>query len=266
MAMQWYIIAKKVDTMKEYMKELIRHWIYKTRGTSHFVRQIEWRSMLKWLDPRENERILDVACGGGALSLKTAEKGCKVYGIDKSEDAINHAKRSSERGRIPCEFEVGDAEDLPYPNEYYDKVICSSSLEHFKNDVKALKEMHRGLKPNGVVVLTTDSFSYPISDELKERHRQIHYVVNYYMEETLKKRFRISGFEMRRSEYLLNSCITSFLFNHLFIKMRLSGILRMIISFLVYPLCLVSDKLFGVEDKGYTLIVEGRKVNSSKEP
>ncbi|MGB2726938.1 MAG: hypothetical protein WBD09_00475 [Halobacteriota archaeon] len=38
--------------MKEYMKELIRHLIYKIIGISHFVRQIEWRSMLKWLDPR----------------------------------------------------------------------------------------------------------------------------------------------------------------------------------------------------------------------
>ena len=241
------------------MKELIRHWIYKTMGISHFVRQIEWRNMLEWLDPRENERILDVACGGGTLSLKIAEKGCKVYGIDISEDAINHAKRSSERERIPCEFEVGDAEDLPYPNEYFDKVVCSSSLEHFKNDVEALKEMYRGLKPNGSVVLTTDSFSYPISDELKGRHRQIHYVVNYYTEETLKKRFRISGFEMRRSEYLLSSRVTSFFFNHLFIKWRRPGILRMMISLFLYPLCLMSDRLFGVKDKEYTLITEEEK-------
>ena len=187
--------------------------------------------------------------------------GCKVHRIDLSVDAINRAKRLSERERIPCEFEVGDAEDLPYPNEYFDKVVCSSSLEHFKNDVKALKEMNRVLKPNGVVILTTDSFTYSINDEYKERHRQIYYVVNFYTEETLKKRFEISGFEMRRSGYLLNSRITCFFFNHLIIKikMRLPGILRMMISFLVYPLCLVADRLFGVEDKGYTLIVEGRK-------
>ena len=247
------------EYMKEYMKELIRYWIYKTMGISHFVRQIEWRSMLKWLDPRENEWILDVACGSGTLSLKIAEKGCKVYGIDISEDAIKSAKRLAERAKIACTFEVGNAENLPYADEYFDKIVCSSSLEHFKDEMKALKEIHRVLKPNGRVVLTTDSFTYPISDELKEKHSQIHYVVNYYAEETLKKRFGILGFEMCRSRYLLNSRITSFFFNHLFIKMRLPGILRMMISFLVYPLCLVSDKLFGVEDRGYTLIVEGRK-------
>jgi ubiquinone/menaquinone biosynthesis C-methylase UbiE len=54
---------------------------------------------------------------------------------------------------------------------YFDKVVCSSSLEHFKDDIKALKGMNRVLKPNGSVVLTTDSFAYSINDELKEKHR-----------------------------------------------------------------------------------------------
>ena len=50
--------------MNEYMKEQIGLWIYKTIGTSSFIRRLEWRSMLEWLDPKEGERILDVACGG----------------------------------------------------------------------------------------------------------------------------------------------------------------------------------------------------------
>ena len=152
-------------------------------GTA-FIKRIEWRNMLEWLDAKEGERILDVACGG-MLSLKIAENGCKIFGIDMSEDTIKYAKRRSEREGIPCEFEVGNAEDLPYPDRYFDKIVCSCSLEHFKNDINALKEMNRVLKPNGIVVLTTDSFTYPISDELKERHRKIHYVVNYYTAEKL---------------------------------------------------------------------------------
>ena len=73
---------------------------------------------------------------GGTLSLKIAEKGCEVHGIYLSEDAINSAKRLAEREKIACEFNVGNAEDLPYPDGYFDKVICSSSLEHFKDDIK----------------------------------------------------------------------------------------------------------------------------------
>lgn len=217
--------------------------------------------MFEWLHPEEGEKILDVACGGGELSLKLTERGCKVYGIDMSENAISSAKRLSERAKITCEFELGDAEHLPYSDEYFDKIICSSSLEHFRDDLKALKEMSRVLKPSGKLVLTADSLTYPISSELKEKHRKLASVVNYYTCEKLKERFDISGFEMCRSEYLLNSCITHFFFK-LWIKFRRFTILWMVISFVAYPLCLVSDRLFGIRDKGYTLIAEGRKVNS----
>ena len=187
--------------------------------------------------------------GGGALSLKIAEKGCEVYGVDLSEDVINSAKRLAEREKIACEFEVGSAEELPYPDGYFDKVVCSSSLEHFKDDIKALKAMHRVLKPNGKVVLTTDSFTYPISDELKEKHREIAYVVNYYTLEKLKEQFEKSWFKLNRSRYLLNSRITSF-FVKIGIKIKWSGKLWMVISFIAYPLCLMSDRLFGMKDGG----------------
>jgi ubiquinone/menaquinone biosynthesis C-methylase UbiE len=236
----------------------IGHLIYKIIGTSTFIRRIEWQTMLEWLEPKEGERILDVACGDGALSLKIAERGCEVHGIDMSEDTTSYAKRLAEREKIACVFEVGSAEDLPYPDEYFDKIACSSSLEHFKDDIKTLKEMHRVLKPDGKVVLTTDSFNYPIEEELKEMHRKIAYVVNYYTPEMLKERFEISGFGMNQSKYLLNSRITSF-FVKIGIKVEWSGILWMLVSLVAYPMCLVSDRLFGEKDRGYTLIAEGYK-------
>ncbi|MCK4731906.1 MAG: methyltransferase domain-containing protein, partial [Methanophagales archaeon] len=145
-----------------------------------------------------------------------------------------------------------------YPNGYFDKIVCSSSLEHFKDDINALKEMHRVLKHDGRVVLTTDSFTYHIIDELKDMHRKIAHVVNYYTRETLKERFEAAGFELRRSEYLLNSWITGLFFDF-GIKIRWSG--RSWMGFFItYHLCLVLDRLFGARDAGYTLIVEGEKV------
>ena len=246
------------------MKKQINHLIYKTMGSSSFIRRIEWRCMLKYLDPKEGEKILDVACGGGALSLKIAEKGCEVCGVDISVNAINSAKRLAEREKIACEFRVGNSDDLLYPDGYFDKVVCSSSLEHFKDDIKALKEACRVLKPNGKVVLTTDSFNYPISDELKEMHRKIAYVVHYYTQEKLKERFEIAGFEMKQSKYLPNSRITSFFFK-IGIKIEWSVILWMVVSFIAYPLCFVSDRLFGVKDKGYTLIAGAKKISEVEE-
>ncbi len=240
------------------IKSYIRYYIYNIMGTPSFIRWIEWQNIFEHLDPKEGERILDIACGGGELSLKIAECGCEVSGIDLSEDAIKRAKSLQKTGKIVCKFMVGDAENLPYPTEYFDKIVSSSSLEHFCYDLKALMEMNRVLKPGGSIVLTVDSFTYPISDVLKERHRVLYHVMNYYTKETLKERFNNAGFMMVKSEYLLNSWITSFFVNNLNIKTRLPVILW-IFSFIAYPLCLVSDRLFGENNKGYTLIAVGKK-------
>ena len=245
------------------MRKYIGHQVYKTIGTPNIIRIIEWRSLFEYLDPKEGERILDVACGGGTLSLKIAEKGCEVHGIDLSEDSINSAKRLAEREeKIACEFNVGNAEDLPYPDGYFDKVVFSSSLEHIEDDMRALKEACRVLKTNGRLVLTVPSLTYLIGDKIKERHRKIAYVVNYYTHETMKNKFEMTGFSMVRSKYLLNSHITTF-FCKIGIKLAWSGVLWFGMFPMAY-LCLVSDKLFGVKDKGYTLITEGRKFGNKR--
>lgn len=254
------ITNEKVNTMREYMKNQIRIVIFKTVGTLSFIRRLEWRCIFEWLDPEEGERILDVACGAGTLSLKIGQRGCRVHGIDLSEGAINSAKLLSKTERLPCDFEVGNAEDLPYPDGYFDKVVFSSSLEHIEDDMKALQEACRVLKPKGKVILTTDSLNYAISDELKERHRTIAYVVNYYTPQKLEERFENSGFKMNRYKYLLNSPMTSF-FYKIGIKMKWCGILWIVISFLAYPLCWISERLSAARDKGYTLLACGEKMS-----
>ena len=239
--------------MRNKMKKYIGHWIYKVIGTLNIIRIIEWQSIFKYLDPKEGERILDVACGSEVLSLKIAERGGEAYGIDMSEEAIKHARRLAEREKIAYKFEVGNAEDLPYPDGYFDKVVT-----HIKDDIKALKEASRVLKPDGGIVLTVHSLTYLIGDKIKERHRKIAYVVNYYTHETMKNKLEMIGFSIVRSKYLLNSRMTTF-FCKIGIKLGLSRVLWFSMFPLAY-LCLVSDKLFGMKDKEYTLIAEGEKL------
>ena len=241
------------------IKAYISYLIYRTMGTTSFVRRIEWRKIMEWLNPEEGERILDVACGVGELSLKIARRGGEIYGIDMSEDAIDFAKRLSGRAKIACEFKIGDAEHLPYPDDNFDKIVCSSSLEHFKDDSQALQEMRRVLKPKGRIVLTVDSLTYPISNELKDKHREMCFVAHYYTLETLEETLNNTGFEMYRSGYLLNSFLTDFLYKF-WVKYRPSTILWLAISMFGYPVLLISDKLFGRRDVGYTLIAEARKI------
>lgn len=240
------------------LRGYIGHLIRKSMGTTSFIRMIEWRSILDWLDLEEGEKVLDVACGDGILSLKIAERGCSVYGIDISENAISRASQFAKRDNVVYEFQVGDAGCLPYPDGCFNKIVSSSSLEHFHDDIKALKEMNRVLRPNGTLVLTTDSLSYPIDYRTKRRHRRIGNVVNYYNSGKLQKRLEVCGFTMVRSKYLLNSRVTSF-FYKIGIKLEWSGLLWMAICPIAYLLCSISDRLFGMKSAGYTLIAEAKK-------
>jgi len=241
------------------LKSQISYMVAKTVGSLNFIRIIEWREVLRLLHPREGEKILDVACGDGALSLKSARRGCQVHGIDMSPYSIASANILG--GKRDCHFLIADAEQLPYKSGSFDKIVCSSSLEHFSDDVKALREMNGVLKTNGIVVLTTDSLSYPMRDSLRVKHKTQHLVVNYYDSEKISERFEQSGFRLVSNKYLLNSPPTSF-FYKLFVKthgkLYRQPLVLLLGDFLI-PLLLISDKLAGRKDCGYTLLVKGEK-------
>jgi len=216
--------------------------------------------MLAWLAPRKGEKILDIACGVGELSLIIARKGAEVYGLDMSEVAIAGARRLSQRAGIPCDFRVGDAQHLPYPDGYFDKIVCSSSLEHFQDDRQALSEMRRVLKDGGRVVLTADRFTLPIKNELKEKHRKMCFVVHYYTRDSMGKSMRSCNLEMRRSDYLLKSPLPGFFLKQ-WIRNPKPAVFWIAVAFLGHPFFLVSEKLSGRREGGYTLIAEAVKAD-----
>jgi ubiquinone/menaquinone biosynthesis C-methylase UbiE len=243
--------------MNQRSKDAFRYCLLKTLGASAFARWLEWRKLLKWLNPQKGEKILDIACGDGELSLRIAQRGADVYGLDMSAAGIASAKRLAAIAKLDCEFTVGDAERLPYNDGFFNGVVCSSSLEHFKDDARSLNEMRRVLKPGGRAILTVDSFTYPIVPELKEQHRQMCSVEHYYTREDMAAALRAAGLTQSRSEYLLTSGLTSF-FIKFWIKYNRLNNLFILITFLS-PLLLLSDNIFGTKDRGYTLIVEAVK-------
>lgn len=224
-----------------------------------FIRRLEWKEMIKWINPRENEKILDIGCGSGELDFKIARFGPSIYGIDLDQNNIELAQRKADERGLSCKFLVGNAEKLPYPDTYFDKVISSSSLEHFEDDIKALKEMERVLKYDGSIILTVDSFTYPIEEKLKKIHQKNAHVINYYDKEEIKYKFDLVGLKLIKSKYLLSSKLTSYFFNS-GIKLKWSGLTWALISLSAYPFCFISEKIFNKDGVGYTLIVKGQKL------
>ncbi|CAD6490160.1 MAG: Ubiquinone/menaquinone biosynthesis C-methyltransferase UbiE [Candidatus Argoarchaeum ethanivorans] len=236
-------------------------WFYKTAVQKlhymNFAKAMEAKIISRFLELKEREIVCDIACGSGQQSIVMAKQGCRIYGIDMNEKAIENAKSISEE--YDCDFQVGSAEELPYDSNMFDKVVSVCALEHFANDEKALKEMNRVLKPNGILVLTVDSFTYKgIKKHLQEKHKIDHNVVNYYSVFQLTQKLEKYGFKVLKSKYFINSPISSFFFA---LGIRIGGgyIFRAI-SPVAYSLSLFSDRFFGRENEGYLLAIKAQKV------
>ncbi len=99
-----------------------------------------------------DDRVLDVACGRGESARELVEHfGCHVVGIDYSKEKIQRANGLTEDVGLSdrAQFVQGDAEQLPFTNDFFDVVICECSLSIFSDLALALTEMKRVLRPGG---------------------------------------------------------------------------------------------------------------------
>ncbi|MDX1574968.1 MAG: methyltransferase domain-containing protein [Kiloniellales bacterium] len=93
-------------------------------------------------------RVLDVACGTGALTLAAAEiagPDGMVAGLDANPEMLAVARRKS----ADIDWREGAAEDLPFDDASFDAVASQFALMFFDDKPKALSEMMRVLKPGG---------------------------------------------------------------------------------------------------------------------
>ena len=98
-------------------------------------------------------RALDVGCGPGQFTILSAEAvpDAEVFGVDLAptmiELARRHAAASPAAGRL--RFDVADAENLPFRDRYFDAVLSSGSIKHWRDPAAGLREIHRVLVPGG---------------------------------------------------------------------------------------------------------------------
>lgn len=101
---------------------------------------------------RKGDRVLDVACGTGALTLAAAEiagPSGSVVGLDANPEMLAVARRKP----VQVEWLEGTAEALPLPDNSFDAVVSQFGFMFFEDKPKALAEMMRVLKPNGCLAV-----------------------------------------------------------------------------------------------------------------
>src|SRR5687768_9715614 len=122
-------------------------------------------------------RVLDVACGRGAVLFPAAQSvgpNGHVTGIDLAEGMARETQvEIQRRGLNQAEARQMDAENLTFPDSSFDFVLSGFSLQFFPHLDRALSEFRRALKPDGHIAVTTwgaDDERWDWFEDLRKAH------------------------------------------------------------------------------------------------
>ena len=134
------------------------------------------KKLVEFGAPHQGSRVLDIACGRGAVLFPAAEvvlDSGEVVGIDISPGMITQVRRDIRKNNVGnVHVHVMDAEDLDFDGSTFDVVFCGLCLFFFPNLDRALSEIYRVLKPGGAMVASTFKKDKP--DELTHEWEQLH--------------------------------------------------------------------------------------------
>ncbi|MFN8554569.1 MAG: class I SAM-dependent methyltransferase [Candidatus Obscuribacterales bacterium] len=108
-------------------------------------------SIPAWLLERKVERVLDLGCGSGWLSIFLARQGFKVTGIDVAAHALELGQQWAEQENLTIQFDVGDIATMNYAPGSFDAIVANSIFEHFTYDLaeETIAKLKTVLTPRG---------------------------------------------------------------------------------------------------------------------
>lgn len=102
---------------------------------------------------RGGDRVLDVACGTGAVARAAARRGAHVVGVDIDPAMLEVAHERALREGTRVQWLPATVESLPFPERSFDVVTCQQALQFFPDRVRALREMGRVVAAKGIIAL-----------------------------------------------------------------------------------------------------------------
>ncbi|MCG3219631.1 MAG: methyltransferase domain-containing protein [Candidatus Heimdallarchaeota archaeon] len=105
--------------------------------------------ILELIDPQKNDIILDLGGGTGQVAKHLVKYAKETVIVDPSVSMIEKANKKSTKIKTT----LGVAEKIPYPDNYFDKVLIYDALHHMQEPITGLKEAIRVLKPDGKLII-----------------------------------------------------------------------------------------------------------------
>jgi demethylmenaquinone methyltransferase/2-methoxy-6-polyprenyl-1,4-benzoquinol methylase len=122
---------------------------------------VKWRKkVLKIVSDKKPKNILDIATGTGDLAILMAKTNAeKIIGLDISAGMLEVGKKKIEEKKLSpiIELVLGDSENIPFEDNYFDAITVGFGVRNFENLEKGFAEILRVLKPNGVFVILETS-------------------------------------------------------------------------------------------------------------
>jgi SAM-dependent methyltransferase len=154
------------------------------------------------------DRVLDVGAGFGRHIFECARRGADVVALDYAEDEVVETRATLGAMVDAGEIDIdrfkgvirGDATKLPFADASFDKVITSEVLEHIQDDVAAISEMIRVLKPGGMFAATVpawgpEKINWMLSDEYHAPKSEGGHV-RIYSKTELAAKLRTAGLDL----------------------------------------------------------------------
>lgn len=117
-------------------------------------------------------RVLEIGCGLGTDGAQFARAGADYTGVDLTDTAVDLTRLRFRLFDLPGEFRVADAENLDFADESFDLVYSHGVLHHTPDTGRAVREIHRVLRPGGravVMLYHRDSYNYRVNIRLLRR-------------------------------------------------------------------------------------------------
>jgi ubiquinone/menaquinone biosynthesis C-methylase UbiE len=103
---------------------------------------------------KDGDSVLEIAPGAGYLSIELSRLGkYKIIGMDISRSLVEIARRNAKEAGADIDFRQGNVSDMPFHENEFNSIICVLAFKNFKEPLKALREMHRVLKPGGTALI-----------------------------------------------------------------------------------------------------------------